>query len=64
MKKLGKDIEEKIASVTTEYELKNSSSQTLQQVIDAEFSALKDNLYGIVEEPASTNTKFVSPKNV
>jgi hypothetical protein len=48
MKRLGKDIEEKIATVTTDYELKNSSTQNLQQVIDAEFSALKDNLYGII----------------
>jgi hypothetical protein len=64
MKRLGKDIEEKIATVTTDYELKNSSTQNLQQVIDAEFSALKDNLYGIIEDHASTNTKFVSPKNV
>ncbi len=51
MKRLGKEIEEKIATVTTEYEVKNSDSwRTLGDFIDSEFSALKDNLYGIVGE--------------
>ena len=51
--------------MTTEYEVKNSESwRTLGELIDAEFTALKDNLYGIIGDSETGAKSTSNNKNI
>lgn len=49
MRRLGREIEEKVVGLVGEYEI-NCVGAELRDVIDAEFDKLKDALYGIVAD--------------
>lgn len=54
MKKLGKEIEEKVIGLVGEYEI-NSIGGDLRDVIDRQFDKFKDALYGIIAEGKDDN---------